>query len=80
MATPTVQSGKLAGEGYRTYFYRDVRGRYWPCQVLSGPAGGPFTIRIPSWLHLGAAEHTRAGVVLATSKASTNAVHPRVRS
>jgi hypothetical protein len=80
MATPTVQSGKLAGEGYRTYFYRDVRGRYWPCQVLSGPAGGPFTIRILSWLHLSAAEHTRSGVVLATSKASTNAVHPRVRS
>jgi hypothetical protein len=80
MATPTVQSGKLAGEGYRTYFYRDAKGNYLPCQVLSGPAGGPFTIRIPSRLHLSAAQHTLSGIPLATSKASTNAVHPRVRS
>lgn len=80
MAIPTVQSGKIAGEGFRRYFYRDAKGTYWPCQVLSGAAGGPFTIRIPSRLHLGAAQHTLTLVPLATSKASTNAVHPTIRT
>lgn len=80
MAIPTVQAGKIAGEGYRRYFYRDARGRYWPCQVLSGAASGPFTIRIPAFLHMGASQHTLILVPLATSKASTNAVHPAVRT
>jgi hypothetical protein len=31
------------------------------------------------WLHLSAAEHTRTLVSLATSRTSTNAVHPAVR-
>ena len=77
MATPTVQSGKAKG-GFRRYFYRDVKGNYLPCEVLSGT--NPYTIRIPSRLHLPAAQHTLSGIPLATSKASTNAVHPRVRT
>jgi hypothetical protein len=44
--------------------------------ALRTPAG-PFTIRVLGWLHLSAAEHTRTLVSLATSRTSTNAVHPR---
>jgi hypothetical protein len=36
MPLPTVQAGKADG-GFKRYLYRDTRGRYWPCQVLSGP-------------------------------------------
>lgn len=46
--------------------------------ALRAPAG-PFTIRVLGWLHLSAAEHTRTLVSLATSRTSTNAVHPAVR-
>ena len=78
MALPTVVAGKTDG-GYRRYLYRDTRGRWWPCQILSGTPAGPFTIRIPSFLHLSAADHTRTLVPLATSRTSTNAVHPAWR-
>jgi hypothetical protein len=56
----TVLSGKAKG-GYRSALYRDARGRMWPCQVLSGPVGGPFTIRIGARLHLPAGSHDREG-------------------
>lgn len=79
MPLPTVVAGKADG-GFRRYFYRDTRGRYWPCEVLSGAPAGPFTIRIPAFLHLAASEHTRTLVPLATAKTSTNAVHPTVRT
>jgi hypothetical protein len=69
----TVISGKTKG-GYRSAIYRDVRGNQWPCQVLSGPVGGPFTIRIPARLHLSAAQHTLSGVVLGTTRSQTNCV------
>jgi hypothetical protein len=78
MPLPTVQAGKAKG-GWRRYQYRDTRGRYWPCEVLSGAPAGPFTIRIPARLHLAASQHTLTLVPLATSRTSTNAVHPAVR-
>ena len=50
--------------------------------MLSGPAAGPFTIRIGARVAAGlsASQHTLSGIVLATSKASTNAVHPSART
>jgi hypothetical protein len=79
-ASNTVASGRSRG-GYRSALYRDARGRYWKCDVLSGPAGGPFTIRIGARVAAGmpASQHTLTLVPLATSKASTGAVHPTAR-
>jgi hypothetical protein len=76
----TVASGRADG-GYRSALYRDARGRYWKCDVLSGPSAGPFTIRIGARVAAGlaASQHTLTGIALASSKASTNAVHPSVR-
>jgi hypothetical protein len=76
----SIASGRADG-GFRSALYRDARGRYWKCEVLSGPAAGPFTIRIGARVAAGlpASQHTLTLVPLATSKASTGAVHPTAR-
>jgi hypothetical protein len=74
----TVISGKTKG-GFRSAIYRDAKGRTWKCEVISGPSGGPFTIRIPARLHLSAAQHTLTGIVLGTSKSQTNCVFASAR-
>jgi hypothetical protein len=74
----TVISGRTKG-GYRSAIYRDAKGRTWKCEVLSGPAGGPFTIRIPASLHLPAAQHTLSGIALGTAKNQTNCVFASAR-
>jgi hypothetical protein len=43
----TVISSRARG-GYRSAHFRDAAGTYLRCQVLPGPAAGPFTIHVPS--------------------------------
>jgi hypothetical protein len=68
-----------AGKPFKTALYRDAKGRYWQCEVLSGT--NPFTIRIPARVAAGmpASQHTLTLIPAATAKNSTNAVHPSVR-
>jgi hypothetical protein len=76
---PNEANRVQAGKPYKTALYRDARGRYWNCEVLSGT--GPFTIRIPARVAAGmaASQHTLTLIPLATNRNSTNAVHPSVR-
>jgi hypothetical protein len=50
------------------------RGRTFGCQVLGVQAGPTYTIRIPSRLHLPAAQHTLTGIAQGTSRSDTNVV------
>jgi hypothetical protein len=70
----SIPAAGRADGGYRAALYRDAKSRWWPCQIISGT--GPYTIRIPARLHLPASQHTLSLIPAATSKASTNAVHP----
>lgn len=76
---PNEANRVQAGKPFKTALYKDARGRYFACEVLSGT--GPYTIRIPSRVAAGmpAAQHTLTLIPLATTKAQTNAVHPSVR-
>jgi hypothetical protein len=67
------------GKPFKTAYYKDAKGRYWQCEVLSGT--GPYTIRISARVAAGmpASQHTLSLIPAATSKASTNAVHASVR-
>jgi hypothetical protein len=67
------------GKPFKTALYRDTKGRYWQCEVISGT--GPYTIRIPSRVAAGlpASQHTLTLIPAATNKNSTNAVHATVR-
>jgi hypothetical protein len=46
------------------------------CQIIAGPAGGPYTIYVPSLKPAGVAVARKTLVPLATAKNSVNAVHP----
>ena len=76
---PNEANRVQAGKPFKTAYYRDAKGRYFACEVLSGT--GPFTIRIPARVAAGmpSAQHTLTLIPLATNKNSTNAVHPSVR-
>jgi hypothetical protein len=76
----TVVVGKAKG-GFRPAVYRDAKGRYFKCQVLSGPSGGPFTIRILSREAAGMpiGQTTLAGIVLGSAKTQTNCVFASAR-
>jgi hypothetical protein len=69
----TLYAGKARG-GYRSAIYRDARGRTFGCQVLSVQAGPTYTIRIPSRMHLPAAQHTLTGIAQGTSRSDVNVV------
>jgi hypothetical protein len=71
----TVTVGKADG-GYRVAYFRDFSGTYMRCQIIAGPAGGPYTIYVPSLKPAGVAVARKTLVPLATAKNSVNAVHP----
>jgi hypothetical protein len=76
---PNESNRIQTGKPFKTTLYKDAKGRYWQCEVLSGT--GPYTIRIPSRVAAGmpASQHTLTLIPLAANKTSTNAVHPSVR-
>jgi hypothetical protein len=62
--TNTIVVGKTKG-GYRDHYYRDARGRYFRCHVLSQQAGPTYTIRV---LSRSGASKTLAGIGPGTAK------------
>jgi hypothetical protein len=72
-----VRSGK-GRSSWSAAYYDAPDGSFLKCQVLSGGLTGPFTIYVPSLAPADKSVARKTGVVLATSRNQTNAVHPAV--